>query len=154
FAPTFAYDLCLRRVKPSQMSALDLSSWRVAGCGAEPIRRTTLDEFAARFSGAGFRASSFVPSYGLAEHSLPVGFSMNGMRVDAVDSGRLVKDSRAVPVQNGGRPAHVVACGRPLPGHDVRIADDEGRQLPDRTVGNIIVRGPSVMTGYFEDEAA
>ena len=72
FAPNFAYELCLRRVKPSQIEALDLSSWRVAGCGAEPIRPDTLQAFADRFKSAGFRASSFVPSYGLAEHSLAV----------------------------------------------------------------------------------
>src|SRR5204862_6324561 len=66
FAPNFAYDLCRRRVKPSQIAALDLSSWRVAGCGAEPIRPESLRAFAEHFASAGFRLSSFVPSYGLA----------------------------------------------------------------------------------------
>ena len=74
FAPNFAYELCLRRVKPSQIGALDLSSWRVAGCGAEPLRADTLRAFGERFAPAGFKASSFVPSYGLAEHSLAVTF--------------------------------------------------------------------------------
>ena len=158
FAPSFAYDLCLRRVKPSQIEALDLSSWRIAGCGAEPIRPTTLREFADRFSPAGFRASSFLPSYGLAEHCLAVAFSRSGVKVDSVDGRRLVRDSVAVPVTNGSSgPAptvRVVACGQAFPDHQLRIVDDEGRPLPERHVGQIVARGPSVMCGYFEDPVA
>src|SRR5207249_7205358 len=89
FAPNFAYELCVRRVKPSQIDSLDLSSWRVAGCGAEPIRPDTLMAFADRFARAGFRASSFLASYGLAEHSLAVAFA-RGLTVDTVDAQRLV----------------------------------------------------------------
>ena len=156
FAPNFAYELCLRRVKPSQIDALDLSSWRVAGCGAEPVRCDTLDAFAARFAVAGFRASSFMPSYGLAEHSLAVAFARDGVKVDSVDSGRLVRESRAVPAAGvvPGPIARIVSCGRPFPGHDVQIVDETGRPLPDRHVGRIIARGPSMMTGYFEDPVA
>ena len=101
FAPNFAYELCLRRVKPSQIEALNLSSWRVAGCGAEPIRPDTLQAFADRFKSAGFRASSFVPSYGLAEHSLAVSLARDGMVVDRVDAARLGRESVAIPALNG-----------------------------------------------------
>ncbi len=157
FAPNFAYDLCLRRVKASQIAALDLSAWRVAGCGAEPIRASTLRAFADQFAPAGFRASSFVPSYGLAEHSLAVAFSCAGPRVDVVDAGRLVHDSVAVPASPdapASMPAvRLVGCGRPFPGHEIRIVDENGAGLPQRHVGRIIAGGPSVMAGYFEDQA-
>ena len=153
FAPNFAYDLCLRRVKPSQIDTLDLSAWRIAGCGAEPIRAQTLSEFAARFARSGFRASSFLPSYGLAEHSLAVAFSRGGVRVDVVDANRLVRESVAVPAAANAPNLRIVACGRPFPGHAVQVVDDAGAVLPDRHVGRIVARGPSVMTGYLDDPA-
>jgi fatty-acyl-CoA synthase len=154
FAPNFAYDLCLRRVKPSQVDMLDLSSWRVAGCGAEPIRLETLRAFAARFLRAGFRASSFVASYGLAEHSVAVALSRNGIKVDEVDADQLVRRSVAVPcAASSARVVRLVGCGRAFPGHDIRIVDDEGRPVPERSVGSIIARGPSVMQSYFGDPA-
>jgi acyl-CoA synthetase (AMP-forming)/AMP-acid ligase II len=155
FAPTCAYAVCVRRVKPSQVDGLDLSSWRVAGCGAEPVRARTLRAFADRFQSAGFRAASFMPSYGLAEHSLAVALSRNGLQSDVVDGNRLVRDSRAVPVTDDASSeasaVELVGCGRPFPGHEVRIVGDEGRDLPERHVGRILARGPSVMHGYFED---
>jgi acyl-CoA synthetase (AMP-forming)/AMP-acid ligase II len=157
FAPTFAYDVCVRRIKPSQIDGLDLSSWRVAGCGAEPVRARTLRAFADRFRGAGFRVSSFMPSYGLAEHSLAVALSRRGLHSDVVDGKRLVRESRAIPagddVSASASAVELVACGQPLPDHEVRIVDDEERDLPERHVGRILARGPSVMNGYFEDPA-
>lgn len=153
FAPNFAYDLCRRRVKSSQLEALDLSRWRVAGCGAEPIRPDTLTAFAEYFAPAGFSAEAFLPSYGLAEASLAVSFA-RGLRVDTVDAERLVRESRAVPVVNGSPSVRVVCCGRGFPGHDLRIVDDAFNLLPERHVGAIVTRGPSVMQGYFEDPEA
>jgi fatty-acyl-CoA synthase len=151
FAPNFGYELCLRRVKAAQLETLDLSSWRVAGCGAEPVRAETLERFCARFRGAGFRASSFVPSYGLAEHSLAVTFALDGVKVDRVDRTTLVAEQRAVTApEDGAHGVRLVACGRPFPGHALEIVDDHGRPLPERHVGRIAVRGPSVMAGYFE----
>jgi fatty-acyl-CoA synthase len=154
FAPNFAYELCLRRVKSSQVETLDLSSWRVAGCGAEPVRAETLRAFAAHFAPSGFKPSSYMPSYGLAEHALAVTFSRGGLKVDAVDAARLGRESRAVPVINGAPAVRIVGCGRPFPGHEVRIVDEHERPLPDRHVGRIIAQGPSVMTGYFENPEA
>jgi len=156
FAPNFAYELCLQRVKPSQIGALDLSTWRIAGCGAEPIRSDSLRAFAERFAAAGFRADSFVPSYGLAEHSLAVALSSPGITLDAVDSNCLVRESRAVPVNGSGshHVARIVSCGRAFPDHEIRIVDERGSPLPDRHVGQIVARGPSVMAGYFEDPEA
>ena len=154
FAPNFAFDLCVRRVKPSQVETLDLSSWRVAGCGAEPVRPDTLQAFADHFARAGFRSTAFTPSYGLAEHSLAISLHCGGLHVDTVDARRLVEESRAVPASGPAPTARLVACGRPFPGHDVRIVDDEGHALPERHVGRILARGPSVMRGYFLDPEA
>ena len=155
FAPNFAYELCLRRVKPSQIGTLDLSSWRVAGCGAEPVRADTLRAFGERFAAAGFKASSFVPSYGLAEHSLAVTFCHHGVKVDSLDPGRLVRESRAVSIGDRRAPAvRLVCCGRPFPQHEIQIVDEDGQRLPERYVGRIVVRGPSVMAGYFENPGA
>jgi fatty-acyl-CoA synthase len=153
FAPNFAYELCLRRVKPSQIDTLDLSSWRVAGCGAEPIRHDTLAEFAERFGRAGFQASSFAPSYGLAEHSLAVAFAPGQLRIDAVDPNQLVSESVAIPVTGTDRAVRLVGCGRVFPGHELRIVDDDQRPLGERRVGHIQARGPSVMAGYFGQAA-
>jgi fatty-acyl-CoA synthase len=154
FAPNFAYELCRRRVKPSQKATLDLSRWRIAGCGAEPIRPDTLTGFAADFAGTGFRAAAFVPSYGLAEHSLAVTFALDGVVVDRVDADRLVHHSEAQPVINGERAVRVVCCGAPFAGHQIRIVDDHFVPLPDRHVGSIAVQGPSLMAGYFDDAEA
>jgi fatty-acyl-CoA synthase len=154
FAPNFAYELCRRRVKTAQLETLDLSRWRVAGCGAEPIRPDTLRQFADYFRPAGFDVRSFLPSYGLAEHALAVTFAHGGLHVDVVDAERLVRDSRAVPVVNGSASVRVVRCGRPFPGHEIRIVDDNFHALPERQVGAIVARGPSVMQGYFEQPEA
>jgi len=156
FAPNFAYELCLQRVKPTQIDALDLSTWRIAGCGAEPIRPDTLQAFAERFARAGFRADRFVPSYGLAEHSLAVAVSSSGIKIDAVDSNCLVRESRALPVNgsSAGQVARIVSCGRAFPEHEILVVDEQAQPLPERHVGRIIARGPSVMAGYFEDQEA
>jgi fatty-acyl-CoA synthase len=155
FAPNFAYELCLRRVKASQIDALDLSSWRVAGCGAEPIRADVLAAFAEHFAPAGFRASSFLASYGLAEHSLAVTFAPNGITVDTVDADCLVRRSIAAPSAQGStQVVRLVGCGRAFPGHEVHVVDESGRRLPERHVGTVVARGPSVMQGYFEDPVA
>jgi fatty-acyl-CoA synthase len=156
FAPNFAYDLCVRRVQPRDMVDLDLSSWRVAGCGAEPIRSDTLKAFAAKFAGVGFRADAFLPCYGMAEHTLAVTFSPVNRepRVDAIDAAQLSTNRRAISPANGqSLRAELVSCGRPFPGHEVRIADTRGHQLPERHVGQILLKGPSVFHGYLDREA-
>jgi fatty-acyl-CoA synthase len=154
FAPNFAYDLCRRRVKTSQLETLDLSSWRVAGCGAEPVRPDTLSVFADYFAPSGFKASAFLPSYGLAEHALAVTFAHGGLHIDVVDAERLVRDSLAVPATNGSAAVRVVRCGKGFPGHEVRIVDEVFNPLAERHVGSIVARGPSVMQGYFEQPDA
>jgi fatty-acyl-CoA synthase len=151
FAPNFAYEMCLRRVKDAELDGLDLSSWRLAGCGAEPIHAATLEAFAAKFAHAGFRAASLVGAYGLAEHTLAVALAPRdrGLRVDAVRASELVTHRRAVPCSPDSPDASLlVGCGRPFPDHALRVVDDDGRSVGERTVGEILVSGPSVMRGY------
>lgn len=154
FAPNFAFDLCRRRVKTSQLASLDLSSWRVAGCGAEPIRPDSLDAFATHFAPAGFSREAFVPSYGLAEHSLAVTLGRGPIQVDFVDASRLIRDSIAAAADPERPTVRVVGCGRPFPGHALKVVDDEFRELPERHAGSIVLRGPSMMQGYFDDPDA
>ncbi|MGB7219434.1 MAG: fatty acyl-AMP ligase [Vicinamibacterales bacterium] len=155
FAPNFAYDLSVRRVKDRDLEGLDLSCWRVAGCGAEPIHAPTLMAFAERFAPVGFRATSFLPSYGLAEHVLAATFPPRGQlpRVEHIASDDLTKRRLATLAVGGGPSVPVVGCGRALPGHAIRIVGEDGRELPDREVGEIVLSGPSVMLGYYKDPA-
>jgi len=153
FAPNFAFDLCVRRVK--DLDGLDLSSWRVAGCGAEPIHAPTLLAFAEKFAPAGFRETALLPCYGLAEHVLAATFSplRQPLHIDRISRDDLLDRRIAAPTRDGHASIALVSCGRPFPGHELQIVDDAGRVLPERHVGEIVLRGPSVMRGYFMHEA-
>jgi len=155
FAPNFAYDLCARRVKDRDLDGLDLSSWRVAGCGAEPIHGPTLATFAEKFASVGFRASSFLPCYGLAEHVLAATLPLRGgpPRMNIVSADALTSQRIAVPARESDRAVTLVACGAPLPDHQLRIVDEEGRDVADGHVGEIVLAGPSVMLGYYRQPA-
>jgi fatty-acyl-CoA synthase len=153
-APPFGFDLCVRRCSTADVESLDLSSWRVAGVGAEPISIATLDRFAEHFAPAGFKADAFMPCYGLAENTLAVSFARpdSGAQVDRIDRDTLETEGRAVSATEQSRTVSAfVNCGRPLPGHQLRIVDDSGDVLPERQVGRVMISGPSLMTGYFED---
>ncbi len=153
FAPNFAYDLCVRRVK--NLDGLDLSNWRVAGCGAEPIHPPTLAAFAEKFAAAGFRDTSFLPCYGLAEHVLAATFPPRGRRprTERVSAEDLTGRRVAVPYDGKGRSVPLVSCGSALPAHRIQIVGDDGRPVPERHVGEILLAGPSVMLGYYEQDA-
>ena len=150
FCPPFGYDLCRRRIRPDDVASYDLSAWRIAGVGAEPIRYEVLDEFAKLLAPAGFDSKAFVPCYGMAETSLALSFSPleQGVVVDWIDTDALSQELLAKPVE-----AHqgnsFVRCGTMLPEHEVKITDDDDNVLAERHIGRIIVRGPSVMSGYF-----
>ncbi len=152
FAPNFAYDLCVRRVK--DLAGLDLSTWRVAGCGAEPIHPPTLAAFAEKFGPAGFRDTSFLPCYGLAEHVLAATFPPRGRRprTDVVSADALTGQGVAVPHSGSGAALALVSCGSALPGHRLQIVGDEGAPLEERRVGEILLAGPSVMLGYYKQD--
>ena len=157
FSPTFGYELCMQRAASTSDQEHDLSRWRVAGIGGEMIRPRVLQEFAERFAPYGFNAQAFVPSYGLAEATLAVTFSRlgRGVGVDWVDSGEAFERHRvALPVQGHGRDRRSKAfaiCGRPMPGYQIEIRDDDNRPLPERLVGRVCIQGPSLMQGYFRD---
>ncbi|MBN2231250.1 MAG: fatty acyl-AMP ligase [Deltaproteobacteria bacterium] len=160
FSPTFGYALCTRRVREAEIAGCDLSSWRIAGVGAEPIRTDVLRGFADRFAPAGFSAKAFVAAYGLAEATLAVSFSplSAGLKSECVSSARLVAEQASVPVPRDaaviGESREFVRCGPPLPGIEVAIRDEAGNTLPERRCGILHVRGASVMDGYFDDFGA
>jgi len=152
FSQPFGFKLCTLRVRDSDLEDLDLSCWRAAGVGAEMIRPDTLRNFAEKFAPAGFDMNAFLPCYGLAESTLAVTFSHTGHGFQSlrVDAGTLVDKNIAVRLQADGRKYNeFVNCGRPLPGHMVKVIDDAGQELLDLRVGSIMVHGPSIMTGYF-----
>lgn len=150
-APNFAYDLCAQKVSDEQLATLDLSSWRLAFCGAEPVRRQTLDRFAERFRPSGFRRSSLLPCYGLAEATLIVSGTLRTDGFVAVPAEAVGKwDEILSRPADGAR--SLVGCGRIVGGQDVRIVAD-GRPCPPGEVGEIWVRGDSVGRGYFRDPA-
>jgi acyl-CoA synthetase (AMP-forming)/AMP-acid ligase II len=150
--PNFAYEMCVRKITPEQRDGLDLSSWKVAYNGAEPVRVDTLKRFAAAFASCGFRPSFFYPCYGLAEATLIV-------------SGGLLKDEPvlcttqvAALEHNGIAEASdpqqnvrtLVGCGRAMPDTKIVIANPEAMTAcaPDE-VGEIWLSGPSVTQGYW-----
>lgn len=146
-APNFGYELAARRVRPSVgTGGMDLSALRLALDGAEPVHRATLDAFEARFAPAGLRPGTVLPVYGLAENTLGVAFSLPGERAP------LVAAERAPDLAWEGR--RVPTVGQPLEGMEVEIRLANGARAPDGAVGEIAVRGPSLMSGYFEEPEA
>jgi fatty-acyl-CoA synthase len=150
-APSFAYSLCLKRMKDADLEGLDLSSWRYALNGAEPVSVGVLTEFTARFARCGFNSRALMPVYGMAEATLAVSFSPPNEepRSLGVDPVRLASEARVV---DGSR--RVASVGRAVPGVEIAIRDEDRCELGERFVGRIWVRGPAVMAGYFGDEAA
>ncbi len=159
YSPSFGYDLAARRIDhSSRVEGIDLSSWRAAGIGGDMIQPRVLARFAEMFAPYGFRREAFVPSYGMAETVLAISFAPPdvGMQMDRIDRQRLATDHEAVAtrIEDPKLARDFVLCGRLLSQHQAEIRDEIGRALPDRRVGRVFVRGPSVMTGYFEEPEA
>jgi 1-acyl-sn-glycerol-3-phosphate acyltransferase len=156
-APNFAYELCVRKVPEAALEGLDLSSWRCALNGAEPVNPDTLERFARRFAAYGFRREALMPVYGLAENSValcfpPVG---RGPRVDRVAREPFERERRALPAaEDDAKALRFVSEGTPLPEHAVRIVDESGGDLPERVVGRLLFRGPSMSSGYYRNPEA
>jgi fatty-acyl-CoA synthase len=152
YSPSFGFELCARRAGRGGIEDLDLSSWRAAGIGGDMVRAEPLLEFAATFAANGFRAEAFVASYGMAEASLALSFAPlgRGLRLDTVDVDRLEREARAVPpTPETRRTREFALCGHILPGHELEVRDADGRALGERCVGQIYVRGPSLMQAYY-----
>ncbi len=156
YAPNFAYALVTKRLKEKDIDGLDLSSIKIAGCGAEPIQARTLREFADKTKPAKFDPRAFVPSYGMAEATLAITFAPHwtGMRADVVDA-KALQAGEAKPADAADLASYaateIVDCGRVFPEHHVAIVDDDGHRVADRRVGHILTRGPSVTSGYFQE---
>jgi len=156
-APNFAYELCARKVADKDIQGIDLSSWRAALNGAEPVNPDTLERFAARFEKYGFRRTAQLPVYGLAEASLAVTVPPlnRGPLVDRVERATFTSQGRAVPAaSDDGTAISFVSSGMPIPRHEVHIVDEDGRETPDRIEGFLWFRGPSATSGYYRNPRA
>lgn len=158
FQPNFAFALTVKRLRERDLEGLELSSWRVAGCGAEPIRPETLEAFADTLAKVGFRREALLPSYGMAESSLAVAFSElgEGLKTLSVDAERLTAEGHAFPIAaDAPGAARLVSCGRAFPDHEIRVFSMDDAEsalpLPEGEVGELRVHGPSLMTGYWAD---
>jgi len=154
-APNFAFELCLKNVRDDDIQGLDLSSLRMVVNGAEPVSPSTIRRFTERFGAFGFPAEAMAPVYGLAESSVGLAFPPVGRRpiIDRVQRVALTRYGRAIPAdQQDSTALEFVACGRPLPRHQIRVVDEAGNELPDRRQGRLEFKGPSATAGYFRNE--
>ncbi len=155
-APNFAYDLCSRRIRDDELAGLDLSAVRRLLNGSEAVHPDTLERFAARFAKYGLEPAALCPVYGLAECSVgltapPVA---RGPRIDRVSRRDLQERGRAAPAADDETALGIVSCGRPLPGHEVRVVDAAGARVAERREGLVEFRGPSATAGYYRNPAA
>lgn len=147
--PNSAFHMAAKKVKPATLDKLDLSSVRVAMCAAEPVNAKTLRDFANTFAPCGFRDEAFMPAYGLAENTLAVTlFDKNSKIItDRISKNAYTKHAKAEPCK-GDDSLELVACGKPLRGVQIRIVDDNDKTLPERCIGNILIKSPSMASGY------
>ncbi|QZD88837.1 fatty acyl-AMP ligase [Qipengyuania aurantiaca] len=156
YSPTFGYDICARRISSQShvSERFDLSRWRTAGNGADMIRPDVMQNFVNAFAEAGFNASAFTPSYGLAEATLAVTVMPpgEGIRVELVEEERL--SGRPRDLSKPARYRAIVNCGKALPGMEVEIRGENGAVKGDHQIGKVWCRGKSVMHSYFRNEEA
>ena len=156
-SPTFGYALCARRLRPSDFERYDLSSWRAACVGAEQVNPVPLRTFAEALAPCGFDPKAFVACYGMAECVLAVSFAPLdlGLSVDYVDQDIMSMHGEARPTDpDYPNVAAYVDCGPALPGFEFSIQDGQGNEVEERHCGEILLKGPSVMSGYFRDDEA
>ncbi len=155
-APNFAFELCLNKIDDADLAGLDLSSLRFVANGAEPVSVRTLQRFCSRFANYGFQREAMAPVYGLAENTVSVTLPPLGRApvIDHVNRQALSRDGKAEPASADDPNAiDIAACGQPIPGHEVRIIDELGRELGERREGRLEFRGPSATSGYFRNES-
>jgi fatty-acyl-CoA synthase len=156
YSPTFGYDICARRMSSQTKASdrFDLSRWRLAGNGADMIRPDVMQNFVDAFAEAGFKANAFLPSYGLAEATLAVSIMppSEGIVVELVEETQLSGGSD--PQDRPRRFRAIVNCGKPVRDMIIEIRDEDGAPLPEKMIGKLWAKGPSIMQGYFRDEEA
>ena len=156
YSPTFGYDICARRMSSQTKASdrFDLSRWRVAGNGADMIRPDVMQAFVDAFADAGFKASAFLPSYGLAEATLAVTLMPpgEGICVELVEETELSGGEDRTDRPQRFRA--IVNCGKPVRDMAVEIREEDGALLPEGAIGKVWCKGPSVMVGYFRDPEA
>ncbi len=153
-APNFGYEICLRRLEEKDTAGLDLSCWRAAFNGAEAVVPETAERFIERYKPQGFRAEAMMPVYGLAESSVGLGFPPleRGLLIDRIQREAFSRQGLATPADAQDQSVlRFVGCGQPLPGHQIRVVDEAGRELPERRQGSIEFRGPSSTSGYYRN---
>lgn len=158
-APNFAYQMCVTKVPDEKLAGLDLSSWRIAGNGAEVVNAATLRAFTERMRAYGYRDRAMVPCYGMAEVVLAATMNMPGdpLVTTTVRRDVLAETGEAVPAgPDDPDRQELVSSGPPMSGIEIRVVDEKGLELPDRTQGDILVSSPSLMSGYYgqPDETA
>jgi 1-acyl-sn-glycerol-3-phosphate acyltransferase len=152
-APNFAYELCLRHIPAEVTQKLNLRTLRVMFNGAEAVLPSTVERFLECFAGSGLSRSAFMPVYGLAESSVGLTFPPLGRepRIDVIDREIFLRSGRARSCTvNGTSEMRFVACGQPIPGHEVRVTDLADNELSERQEGYVQFRGPSCTSGYME----
>jgi 1-acyl-sn-glycerol-3-phosphate acyltransferase len=153
-SPNFGYEYSMHRLKDTELTGLDLSSWRAAFNGAEAVSPETVEQFSKRFTPFGFKKDAMMPVYGLAESSVGLAFPPleRGVLIDHIDRTTFTRSGSALTAeQNESNVLRFVSCGMPLPGHQIRIVDDTGHELPERQEGRLEFRGPSSTSGYYRD---
>ena len=153
-SPNFGYELCLRKIPDDVLEGLDLSSWRMAFNGAEPVSPETIVNFTRRFTRYGLRPEAIAPVYGLAECSVGLAFPPpgRGPLIDRIKRDRFTRSGQADPAGGEDLDAlRFVACGRPLPGHQIKIVDATGSEVGERVEGHLEFKGPSATSGYFRN---
>ena len=156
-SPNFGYEFCLLRLEDEAIAGLDLSSWRLAFNGAEPVSADSIRGFIQRFEPFGFKAETMMPVYGLAESSVGLAFPPLHRQpvIDRIGRDEFSHSGKAVPADPADKTAlQFVACGHALSGHHVRIVDSDGNDLPERQQGSLLFRGPSVTSGYYRNPQA
>lgn len=153
-APNFAYDLCIHRIAQDELKGLDLTSWRIACNGAEPVIPDTVRGFCQQFAQYGFNREAYWPVYGLAESSVGLAFPKPDRTpyIQSIDRARFTNLGEAVPVDTSDKNAlEFVSCGEALPGHQLRVVNDMDIELPDRQQGHLQFKGPSSTQGYYRN---
>ncbi|MEX3070768.1 AMP-binding protein [Vibrio alginolyticus] len=153
-APNFAYELCVARVKESELEGLDLSSWRLSWNGAEPVSPKSIKSFTERYAKYGFRPETMSPVYGLAESSVGLTFpvKVREPRIEYFDRESLSQHGRAILANEDDVDAiPFIGLGYPLPEHQIRIVDELGKELPEGEEGSLEFQGPSATQGYYRN---